>query len=182
MDTRYIIKEALTEYDSAQPVIRYLQKNTKYKGEQTKSDSKKTVFTFVDKETNDLVLETEIEVLAVYYDKLNVWSWAWSQIGLMNSENYLAKQILQWALNLESGLSYIKSLLTTSRGVMKDLIQIDINLAISSRVIKKPYIFSHAHFVGDGEITYYLILLNIPELDKLKQKIGGNRDDIFELE
>ena len=74
---------------------------------------------------------------------IKVWSWAWSQPGLTNSENYLAKEILLYALKLGSDLSYIKSILTTSRGVIKDITQIDINLAIGSSIIKQPYIYPY---------------------------------------
>lgn len=177
MDVQNVINEALIGYDGAQPVIRYLLKNTEYEGIKTDNDRERTRFKFFEKNTNKLILDTEVEVLAVYYDKLQIWSWAWSQTGLRNSENYLSKEILRYALTLESDLAYIKSILTTSRGIIKDETQIDINLAIGSSFIKQPYVYPYFYHVEDSSLIYYFVLLNKEELDKLKEKVSKNNND-----
>lgn len=174
MNVQHIISEALIEYDTAKPVIRYLQKNARFEGETSESDTTRTKFKFIDKMTNDVIVDTEVEILAIFYDKLNVWSWAWSQTGLRNAENYLSKEILLYALKLDPDLSYLKSLLTTSRGIIKDLTQIDINLALGSSIIKQPYIYPYIHRIEDNNLIYYIILLNKNVLNKLKTKISEN--------
>lgn len=176
MNVQDIIGTALIEYDTAKPTIDYLLKHTGLEGEKTNSDQKRTVFRFFDKTTNKMILETEVEILAVYYDRLRVWSWAWSQTGLRNSENYWAKEILKYALTLESTLSYIKLVLTTSRGTIKDTTQIDINLAIGASIIKQPYIYPFYDQIEDGTLVYYFILLNKPELDKLSKTIVNEEE------
>lgn len=173
MDIPHIISEALIEYDSAQPVVKYLQNNAYIEGFKTTSDLERSKWKFVDKETDEVLIETEVEYLAIFYDKLNVWSWAWSQTGLTNSENYLSKDILMYALKLESDLSYIKSILTTSRGVIKDPTQIDINLAIGASFIKQPYIYPFEYKIDNYNLIYYVVLLNKNDLDKLKNKISN---------
>lgn len=179
MDVSSIISNALIYYDSAKPVIRYLKKYTYYSGYKTTTDYERSTFTFRDNETKEIVLETEVEILAVYYDKYKIWSWAWSQTGLSNSENYLSKEILLYALGLRSELSYIKSILTTSRGIIGDTNQIDINLAVGSSVIKQPYIFPFIFPIDNNYLIYYFILLNKEELDKLNQKLTQNKSVNF---
>jgi len=152
-------------------LIRYLKKNTDIEGFKSTNDTERTKFQFINND-GEIILDTEVEILAVFYDKLNVWSWAWSQTGIFNSENYLSKEILLYALKLESDMAYIKSILTTSRGIIKDITQIDINLAISSSIIKQPYIFPFVYHIDNSDLIYYFILLNKPELEKLNEKIN----------
>ena len=173
MNVQDIIGKALIDYDTAQPVIKYLLQNAYYEGTKPSNELERTRFTFIDKETNKVILDTEIETLAVYYDKLKVWSWAWSQTGLRNAENYLAKEILIYSLKLESGLSYIKSILTTSRGIIRDATQLDINLAIGSSIIKQPYIYPYYYKMDEGYLVYYIILLNKTDLDNLNSLISS---------
>ena len=183
MNVQDIISKALIEYDAAQPVIRYLIKNSHYEGFKTNNDWQRTKFKFIDKNTDEIIIETEVEILAVYYDKLKVYSWAWSQTGLTNSENYLAKEILLYALKIGSELSYIKSILTTSRGSIKDVTQVDINLAIGSYIIKQPYIYPFVYSIEGSHLIYYFILLNKTELDKLSQTVNEKTEnDSFQEE
>ncbi|XWV26119.1 hypothetical protein QJ857_gp0961 [Tupanvirus soda lake] len=182
MNVQDIISKALIYYDSAQPVIRYLKKYTHNDGKKTNNDNQRSIFIFREKGTEKVILETEVEILAIYYDKHKFWSWAWSQVGLINSENYLAKEILLYALKLGSDLSYIKSILTTSRGVIKDTTQIDINLAIGSSIIKQPYIFPFVFPIENNNLVYFFILLNKEELDKLAEKIKDNPSIELEID
>lgn len=171
MDIQYIITNALVEYDSAKPVIKYLQKFTKYEGYKTTVDTERSTFKFIDIKTDEIVIDTEVEILAIYYDKYDVWTWSWSLTGLTNSDNYLAKEILIYALKLGSDMSYLKSILTTSRGVIKDKIQIDINLALGASIIKQPYIYPFIYTINDDKLIYYFVLLNKKDLDELSKKI-----------
>ncbi len=180
MSIQHIISESLVEYDSVYPTIRHLIKRAYIDGYKTSNDTERTRFKFIDKETDEVIVETEVEVLAIFYDKLMVWSWAWSQTGLTNSENYLSKEILRYALTLESNLSYIKSILTTSRGVIKDLTQIDINLAIGSGIIKQPYIYPYVYPIENYNLIYFFILLNKKDLDILQEKLSKNQVDELE--
>ena len=180
MNVQHIISEALIQYDLAQPVIKYLIKNARHEGIKTTNDIERTKFKFIDKNTDEVLVDTEVEILAIFYDKFNVWSWAWAYTGLTNAENYLSKEILLYALKLESELSYLKSILTRSRGEIKDITQVDINLAIGSFIIKKPYIYPYIYTIDNYNLVYFLILLNNEELDKLKDKIKNVQNDNFE--
>lgn len=178
MSVQHIISEALIEYDSALPVIRYLQKNI-IEGVHTTNDTERSRFKIIN-DDGQVLLETEVELLAVFYNKFNIWSWAWSLILPTSAENYLSKEILLYALKLGSDMAYIKSILTTSRGVIKDITQIDINLAISSSIIKQPYIFPFIYHINDNDLIYYFILLNKPELEKIGIELASKTDNIDE--
>ena len=170
MSVQHIINEALIEYDTVEPVISYLKK-TIIQGIKTTSDTERSRFKFVN-ENGEVLLDTEVELLAVFYDKFNIWSWAWSLTGPTNAENYLSKEILLYALKLGSDMAYIKSILTTSRGVIKDITQIDINLAISSSIIKQPYVLPFIYTINDSNLIYYFILLNKADLEQIGKKIA----------
>jgi hypothetical protein len=182
MNVQNIIKDALVEYDTAQPVIKYLLKNTYTTGKRAKNDFKRSVLKFYNKDTKELVLETEVELLAFFYDKLNIWSWAWAQPGLYNADYYLSKEILIYALSLQSELAYLKSILSTSRGVIKDWTQIDINLALSSSIVKQPYIFPFAQKLNEYNIYNYYILLNKEKLDVIRDSLGKINSDQVDIE
>lgn len=170
MENNQIIAESLLEYDISHPVINHLTKNTSFVLHKTQSDDKRSsleVFNI----KKELILETEYEVLGSFYDKYNVFAWSWSQGLTHNSETYLSKQILSYAVNLPYSLAYIKSLLTSSRMVIRDKIQLDIQLALASNIIKQSYILPHESKIGDFKLTTYIILLNRKALDILSDKI-----------
>lgn len=171
MNVPDIISKALVQYDSCQPVIRYLLKHTTLEGTKSPNDLKRTIFKFTDKKTGEMVLETEVENFAIYYDKHRVWSWAWSHVALNNAENYLAKELVTYAFTLGTELSYIKSILLTSRGTMQDLTQIDINLAIGSHLIKNSYIYPYIYNIENHNLYYYFVLLNRTRLDEIAREL-----------
>lgn len=178
MNVQSIISNALIDYDSAQPLIRYLLNSTYLEVPliDSNTDLERLKFKFIDKKSNIPIITTEVEILAVFYDKFNVWSWAWSLSGLKNSQYYLSKEILLYALKLGSELTYIKSILITSRGIIKDPNQLDINLALASSIIKQPYVYPYNHQIGDDNLIYYYILLNKDELDVLSKKLAANEN------
>lgn len=182
MNVQHIIYDSLIQYDSVQFVTKYLTKNAYIVGNKTTSDFERSTFTFYEKTTDRLILKTEVETLAVFYDKFNIWSWAWSQTGLSNAENSLCKKMLERALNYGSDLSYIKGILTTSRGVIKNLTQIDINLALATSIIKQPYVYKYVYKFNSSTLIYYFMLLNQPALEKLGQQIRSGKFDEDEME
>jgi len=176
MSVQNIISQALENYDKSIAVINYLLNETFLKIDKNDSQQR-TVFKFYNKKTKNLLFESEVEIIAIYYDKLHIWSWAWSQTGLKNAENFLSKEILLYSLKLEDDMSYIKNLLCSSRGIINDITQIDINLAIGSDIIKKHYIYPLIHNIDNSNLIYYYILINTDKLNKLS--IDDNNDFDF---
>lgn len=174
MNISDVISKALEDYDSVKPIIKHLQKNASFQiVYPSNPDIQRSVYRFTDKITNNLILESESELLAIYYKKYNVWSWAWANTSLSEGDTYFSKQLVEHAIRLKSDMSYIKSLLITSRGLIKDDIQIDINLALAASIIKQPFIFTKKIPVTndkDDFVNHYVILLNKDALTKLKIK------------
>jgi hypothetical protein len=171
MDVQHILSKALEDYDRHASAIRFLLE-TCSEPEVIRDDSgnNRSKFIFRDRATGDLVLETEIETFAIYSAKYKVWSWAWSHPGLNLVENSLARDILIHALGMEPQLSYIKAIITTSRGKITNPVQLDINLSIGACLIKNYYIFPYIYTIEkDHEICYYTVLLDTDPLKKYVQ-------------
>lgn len=185
MNSAYVVTRFLEEYDMTRSTIRYLLQNTYQQSVPSKHDMDRRILKFYHIKTDELVLETETEIMAVYYTRYGVWTWAWSIIGLLDAEYFLSREILLYALKLDVDLAYIKRILTTSRGVIKNDTQIDINLAVSAGITKKPYIFPIVTKVEGYYLIYYMILIDTAKLDALKAtlEVGfDDEEDVFDTE
>ena len=174
MNINDIIGQGLTEIDSKKPLLKYLEKNTKiiidYKSEPNRSEIK-----FYDKETDKLIISSDFERLAAYYGKYNIWVWAWSLPLLLHSENSLSIEILKHTLQLGPEYTYIKTLFTTSRGISADPVQIDINMALCEKILKKPHIMKYTD--TRGIVEWYLVMLNKEGMDKLESELESKLKD-----
>jgi len=162
MDMRYIIQRALAEYDENRPIMGYLEKNTNMVLETVDYGTKRDICKFYNKDDNKLVFESESEILGTYYAHSNIWIWSWANVNLRTPESYLTKELLQYGLKLEPNENfYMKSLLTTSRGIINDKIQLDIILALASYFIKYKYVYAHAEHKKEEDISvviYYILV------------------------
>jgi hypothetical protein len=111
----------------------------------------------------DITFQTEYELLGVYSEKNRIWSWSWGIAVKSIADNYLARKLIKYAVDLEQDRGYMKFLLTTARGIIQDTTQIDINLAVASYILKQPYIYEHKLNIGtdgvDNIIRYYMIMV-----------------------
>lgn len=135
MDTkkfRNLIKESLTYFD---------KQNLKYKN---LIDSKKKVISdkiiFYGK-SND---KYNYEVLGTFYNKTKVWMWGW----MWNEATPISEGLLKYGLKIDSKMvsdrpefMFIKSQLINSRILLENKINLDIQLALSSYLIKDKCIF-----------------------------------------
>src|SRR5207248_7579382 len=136
------------DYDATANLLRYLRKKTKLVTIEKKQDTERDTWIFYDLDTNDVVLETEVEALGVYHKKLGIWVWAWSILTYSSTKIHLSKELLLYALSLGVESSYLKTLLITSRGSLVDQIQLDIHIALASYIIKQPYIYPFEHIIN----------------------------------
>lgn len=165
MNINDIIGQGLQEIDGKKPLINYLVRNTKAQFER-RDDPQRSVAHFYDKETNKLIISSEYERLAAYYNKYNIWVWAWSLPLLFHSENSLSIEILKHVLQLGPEYTYLKTLFATSRGIINDPIQVDINLGLCSQILKKPHIMTLSQ-----DTDWFIVLLNKEDLDKLEKEL-----------
>lgn len=174
MDVSTVIQDALIKYDKTVRVIKYLLTYCKVTYKQSGLETKRSTLTFTNaSDDKDIVLETEIELMGIFYDKYNVWSWGWVQPGILKPEIYLVKEILIHALDMELELSDIRQLLVSPRAVFSDKMQLDICLAIAGSVIKHCHIFPYKVTEIDGKykLFNYYAMLNEDGLDKLRKRI-----------
>lgn len=163
MNVNDIINESLINYDSTYSIINHL-KNRPHNFEKSKINFIRDKIIFIEPRTGESFLETEVELLAMYHTEYKLWIWSWSMADLSEHENYLSKEILLYALKLEKEMYPIKSLLINSRMIVNDASQMDIILAISSNIIKQPYLFP----IKNDMYIYYYILLDKQQINKLK--------------
>jgi hypothetical protein len=138
MDTkkfRNLIKESLTYFD---------KQNLKYKN---LIDLKKKIFPdkiiFYGK-NNDEIDRYNYEVLSTFYNKTKVWMWGW----MWDVSTPIAEGLLKYGLKIDSKMvsdrpefMFIKSQLINSRILLENKINLDIQLALSSYLIKDKCIF-----------------------------------------
>jgi hypothetical protein len=172
LDTKQIIIKSLEEYDKHTPAIDYLLDNAEKRSPDfivNNSDMKRDKVIFYDDDRNE-ILRSEFESLGFYYNKYSLWLWGWANPGLLNNNTYLCKKILQYGLDLRLSRIDLKYQLITSRMFIRDRNQLDVHLAVSAYLIKKPYIYPHKIWINqenDEYIINYLILTDTDIIDKV---------------
>lgn len=168
-----VIADALLAYDKGQRIINHLRNTAYIVSVPSDSDLKRGKMIFKDKKTDEIIFESEIEMMGAYYDGYKIFIWSWAQAQLRRPYIYLTKKALQYALDLEPNKVYLRSILSLSRGTVTHPIQVDINVATCAYLIKQPYIMPLISSVGNGTLVRYVILLNKQGLRNLESKIYG---------
>lgn len=166
-----IIKDALRTYDETQDVIKYIATNTTSQLKVSDNELERGKIILTNKTTGEVELVSDMEILGSYYSKYNLWTWSWAQPQLIKPYSYMTRKALQYALDLEPNKIYLKSILSLSRGIVTHPLQVDINVAVCSFLIKQPYILPTTTDVEDTRITQYIILIDTEAVNKLKKKI-----------
>ena len=132
------LKKAITHYDN---------QNLKYydliKSQNATIDtSKNEIFFFLN---DDTTFTADSEILGYFDNRTNIWIWGWMLTGVLNTN--ISRDLLNYGLKLEIGSTdtnehfFIKSLLVNSRILVEDDIQLEINFAIYSYLMKDRYKF-----------------------------------------
>lgn len=166
MVVEHIIQDGLIKFDQSHEKLKLLNEYTT-EIIANHNDDIRTKIIFRNKITNEKMLETDVEYLAYYYPLYKTWAWAWADSNLSHSEKYLSKQLLLWALDRSAEYLYIRSNLITSRTILQNEIQIDINIALAIEILKKPYIYKFDYQVGTDILTVYFILIDSKSIEKL---------------
>lgn len=91
-----------------------------------------------------LLLESSFENIGIYKQKNNIWKWGWSMNTINNNQNSISRNILLYSFKLRSDINkefLLKSILLESTIEIKNKLQLDILLAISSYLSKFYFIF-----------------------------------------
>lgn len=135
-----IIQTSLEFYDSNQPkIIEIIEKvhYVKFKNNNNITDE----ITFFDKHKKE-ILKSSYEILAAYVPNQQLWKWAWSLPTILKKSSFISRKILEYALNLDHEKDYLlKSTLINSKIRIINDLQLDIYIALSANLSRKPFIF-----------------------------------------
>lgn len=160
-----LIKKALDYYDN---------QNNKYKDLITSIDVKFTTDEYnnnivIYNETNNTIFNSQYEMLGTFYPESKIWIWSWVFPSIQQLLNNISSMLLEYGLKIDTNTDnkdefiFIKSLLVNSRILIEDDIQLDINLAIYSYLIKDKlkFIYPRIKYLDEKNkkyiIVYYLI-------------------------
>lgn len=134
-----IVKDSLDYYDKHQPQIQQILNKIEY----IKIDIGKNVndeYIFYD--SNDkIIFKSKIETLSLFIPHSNIWKWSWSVPFAKYNNTLISREILKYAFTLNSENDFfLKSILINSKNIIKNQYQLDIYLALSSLLSKKPFI------------------------------------------
>lgn len=129
------------------------------------------------------IFESRYEVIGVYNNYGNIWTWAWSIPYLKKNTTYISRKILNYGLDIVPASSdkFLKTELITSRFRISDLIQLDIHAGIAAYLSKIPAIYKvvvdpdlpeelyktkSVTNMGDNDQIYYYFLLDYKDIEQ----------------
>lgn len=158
-----IIQVALEKYDVNSEKFAKLSSNKKWKlhPPEKDSDMERHTIEFYDLDSN-LIYKSRVEILGMYDNKLHIWIWGWAIPTLKKNQTYSSRKLLSHGLDIDEERSFIKVGLVTSRLNIPDKSHFDIHIALSSYILKIPYIYIHE----DDNVDWYMIMLDSAEEHK----------------
>lgn len=160
----FIIKNALNYYDMNQENVIKLLSKIKYYSYIDNLNTLNQIILY-DKDFN-ILIKSSYEIVSVYNPNNNIWKWSWSIANLEKKYTIISRKILEYALNLDPiNENLLRSKLINSDLKILNKLQLDIYLALSSYISKKPFILTlpimHTSHLNkningkDTELFYY---------------------------
>ena len=135
----YLIKNSLEYYDNYQPFIQKLINKINYIKIIRRNDINDE-FLFYD-DNNEQIFKSKIETISIFIPHSKTWKWAWSNPFSKYKNTLISREILNYALTLNSENDlFLKLILLNSKITIKNDYQLDIYLAIFAFLSKKPFI------------------------------------------
>ena len=155
-----IIKKALDYFDMKTYKYNYLISN-----QNIKVNTIDNLITFKLEEDN---IKYNYELLGYYDNMTGIWIWGWVLSYLNHKDISLCKFLLEYGLKLEPETTtqehlMIKGILVNSRIKIDEIVQLDINLAIYSYIVRDnfKFIYPRRKYLDDSKksyITFYLLI------------------------
>jgi hypothetical protein len=160
------IKRVLKFYDNNRIKYKKFYKSIKkHNLINSTNDNTKSKIQFINKD-EQIFEESNYEVLGYYVNKNNNWIWSWYICGLEKNETELARNILNYGINIDCSednffLNFIRNYLITGIIEIND-IQLDLILAISLYITKKGTIYKTKIFTDDKNFyeQYFIVFPN----------------------
>lgn len=165
--TNSTLRSALDYYDRNQEKIQKILDNIEYI-KMIDGGNINDEYIFYDKNDN-IIFKSRIETLSIYAPQNNIWKWSWSVPFAKFQNTFISRKILEYAFTLNSDTDlFLKSTLVSSKIIISNQYQIDLYLALSALLSKKPFILRFYLFPGDDNeedenIYHYKKILNHPD-------------------
>ena len=180
MEFEFIIKNALIEYDKNQPDIINFVNNIEYI-KIIKTENKSDKFIFYNNK-DEIILESNIEHMGIYFNYNNILKWAWADPTLNPNYTIHSREILNYALNLTNKHDlFLKTELINSSISIINNYQLDIYVAIICYILKKKLIIPLSYFKNE-EINHNIYNDEIINFKKLQEYNIKSKDDIFRID
>ena len=135
------IKDALHMYDKNKDKFSSLVKSVAYVKKKDKSgDIESNIIGLYDK-NDKLLYKAKYELIGLFNHQHDLWVWGWAVPNARKNLTYSSRQVLQYGLDIDYTKDHLKTELITSRLEISSPIQIDINLAVASMLVKTPFIY-----------------------------------------
>ena len=135
-----IIKNSLEYYDSYQDKINNIINNTEYIELINNNNITDTIIFYDSHKKN--IFESKYEILSIFVPETKMWKWSWSLPTADKKHTFITRKILDYAFNLNPEKDYLlKSTLINSKIKILNQLQLDIHIALSASLSKKPFIF-----------------------------------------
>ena len=155
------IKKALDHYDNMMLKYNDLINSTKINYYLDKNEIE-----FID--INGKILDFPFETLGYFDNSNHIWIWGWLLQDLKSEQVEICRELLNYGLKLEPDTltaehNLFKALLVNSRIMIEEDIQLDINLAIISYLMRNrfKFIYPRKLYVDDNKdkfVTFYLLI------------------------
>jgi hypothetical protein len=148
-----IIKSSIEYYDSFQPRINSILNKIEYI-ELINNNNITDQIVFYDK-NKKIILRSSYECLSYYLPSENIWKWSWSVPYIAKKYTYITRKLIDYAVGIETyNDAFIKNILVNSKIIIKNDIQLDILLALFSKLSKKPFILKYPHLpIDENNLT-----------------------------
>lgn len=138
-----IVVNALEYFDTNNEKYRHLFKNAKFiKFITATNDMDHNTIVIYDK-NKDEILNSRYEIIGLYNNDSNIWAWAWSIPVFKKNSTYTSKKIINYGMNLDPEVSFLKTELITSRFKIANHIQLDIHVSLASYISKNPVVYRY---------------------------------------
>lgn len=138
-NTNQIIKSSLEYYDKHQSKVNNFINEIEYV--KFKDNNNLTDQIIFYNKKKEVILESSYELLSFFISDIKIWKWSWAVPTVPKKHTFITRKILDYSFDLDHEKDYLlKSTFLSSNIKITNDIQLDIHLALSAKICKKPFI------------------------------------------
>jgi len=131
-------------------------------------------------ENKNILLESKIQILGLYSERKKMWQWGWSLFRQEAKRTYLSRKIFDYAWNInDKNMLELRHELIKSDVYIKNMLQIEFKLALTSYITKKNFILKFPVLPNDEIDMDEDGIINYNKLLKTAEKNKGLVEYIY---